>query len=29
MLTQSGDIIALDEDVVQAEQLLDQAMGVH
>ena len=28
MLTQSGDIIALDEDVLQAEQLLDQAMGV-
>jgi predicted ATPase len=27
-LTQSGDIIALDEDVLQAEQLLDQAMGV-
>jgi len=28
MLTQSGDIIALDEDVNQAEQILDQAMGV-
>ena len=28
ILTQSGDIIALDEDVLQAEQLLDQAMGV-
>ena len=27
-LTQSGDIIALTEDIQQAEQLLDQAMGV-
>jgi hypothetical protein len=27
-LTQSGDIIALTEDIQQAEKLLDQAMGV-
>ncbi len=27
-LTQSGDIVALDEDINQAEQLLDQAMGI-